>query len=696
MIDLWRDDEAAACVDRYAGEHGEDLALRVYSSRLIGRDPSLVLHGGGNTSVKTTRRDGITGESFEVLCVKGSGSDLATVEPRDLPALRLAPLARLRGVPSLSDEEMVNRVRTALLDASAPNPSVETLLHAFLPQRFVDHTHADAILVVGNQPDGEALLRDAVGEGVPILPWTMPGHPLAEAVAAAQQRAPRCEAIVLRHHGVFTFGASARESYARMIALCDKVERFAIARSKGRVAMLVPASPETAPDASALAVLRGALAGDDDPPRRVVLDRRGDPDLVAWSRHARARALCATGPLTPDHVLRTKGPYLFLSAAAARDPIAVRAAVADFVADQRADFARHAAGRPLTMLDPRPKVAVIEGLGVAGIGRDAREARILADIAERTLRGKALAEAIGRWESLPPAELFAMEYWSLEQRKLGRTADLALAGQVALITGAAGAIGFGIADELLRAGAHVFLTDRDEANLAAVRARLTEKHDAARIDGCAMDVTSEASVRAGFDACALRFGGLDLLVPNAGVAHVAEIGAMDLAAFRRVLDVNLIGVLLALREAAKWFALQRSGGCVVLSGSKNVPAPGAGFAAYSASKAAATQLARVAALEFAPLGVRVNTIHADAVFGDAAEGDEVPSGLWAEVGPERMRARGLDPAGLREHYRQRSLLKRAVRASDVGRAVVFFAAHATRTTGAALPVDGGLPEAFSR
>ena len=232
--DRWRDDEAAACVERYAGAHGEDVALRVYSSRLIGSDPALVLHGGGNTSVKTTRRDALTGEVLPVMAVKGSGSELAAVEPRDLPLVRLAPLHALRGVERLSDEEMVNRVRGALLDASAPNPSVEALLHAFLPHAFVDHTHADAILVVGNQPDGEALLREAVGEGVPILPWTMPGHPLAEAVAAAHARAPHCAAIVLRHHGVFSFGASARESYARMIAVCDRVARFAARQGRHR------------------------------------------------------------------------------------------------------------------------------------------------------------------------------------------------------------------------------------------------------------------------------------------------------------------------------------------------------------------------------------------------------------------------------------------------------------------------------
>jgi rhamnulose-1-phosphate aldolase/alcohol dehydrogenase len=694
VANLYDAEEARALAAELGPSCGPDLALRVYTSRLIGRDPDLVLHGGGNTSVKTVVRDAVTAEDLDVLCVKGSGWDLATIEPAGLPAVRLAPLRALRGVSRLSDEEMVHRVRAGLLDPAAPTPSVETLLHAFLPHRFIDHTHADAICVLTNQPDGEALIREALGERTAILPWIMPGHPLAEAVADAYEAmGPSCEAVVLLHHGIFTFADDAETSYARMIDLCDKAERFAAARA----ARSVHAVPKTSGEWSigdVLPRLRGAVAIEGvEGPRRFLAEARTAPDLVAFSRRPDAAELCATGPLTPDHVLRTKGPYLYLRADEVAEPDRLKTAVAGFAESYRAYFEafRDRVARPPVMLDPHPRVVVVEGFGVCAFGDDAKAARIAADIAEHTLRCKALAQSVGSYRALPAGDLFDMEYWSLEQAKLGRAARLPLAGQVALVTGGGGAIGCGIADELLRAGAHVVLADVSPERLDAVHGRLAAEHGGGRLAAEIVDVTDEASVEGCMARVCARFGGLDVVVPNAGVAHVSTIEDMDPAAFRRVVDVNLTGTLLTIRAVTPVLRRQGTGGAIVLQGSKNVPAPGAGFGAYSASKAAATQLARVAALELAPLGVTVNTVHADAVFGD----DEVPSGLWEEVGPDRMRARGLDPEGLRAFYRDRSLLRRSVRPADVGRAVVFLA-QASRTTGAALTVDAGVAEAFSR
>jgi rhamnulose-1-phosphate aldolase/alcohol dehydrogenase len=695
---LWTDDEAAQFVERYARDWNEDVALRTYTSRLIGREPSLVLHGGGNTSVKTSLPDRVTGEPIEVLCVKGSGWDLDSIEPPGLPPVRLDAMRRLRGVARLSDEEMVNQIRTQLLDASSPTPSVETLLHAFLPHKFVDHSHADSVLVLTNQRAGDALVREALGDEVAYLPWIMPGHPLAEAVADAHARKPGCIGVVLLHHGLFTFGDDAKQSYERMIELCDRAERFAAARSGGRPAMLVvpPEGQGAGPVHEVAACVRGAIAvGEGEQRRRFVCEARTDADLVAFSRHPDAAALVAdTGPLTPDHVIRTKGPYLFLSAPEARDPDAARAAVAAYATRYREYFAANASRLPgpLAMLDPHPRVVVVEGVGVLCFGADAKAAGIAADLAVQTVRGKALAQAVGRYAALAPGELFEMEYWSLEQAKLGKQKPAALAGQIALVTGAGGAIGCGIADELLAVGAHVVVSDVDPKRLDVVVARLRARHGTLRVQGVPLDVTDEASVRAAFDACVTRYGGLDVLVPNAGIAHVSTLAEMDTATFRRVVDVNLTGTMLVIREAARVFAQQRTGGHVVVQASKNVFAPGAGFGAYSASKAGAVQLARIAALELAELDVRVNAINADAVFGD----DEVPSGLWAEVGPERMKARGLGPEELRDYYRERSLLKVAVTPAHVGRAVVFFATSQTPTTGAVLPVDAGVPAAFPR
>lgn len=695
----WSDAEAETYLERYAPEHGEEVALRVYSARLIGRDPGLVLHGGGNTSVKTKVRD-LLGEPVEVLCVKGSGWSLDAIEPAGLPAVRLAPLRRLRAAEALDDEQMVNQLRVQLLDARAPTPSVETLLHAFLPHRYVDHSHADAILVLTNQPDGEARVREALGARVAVLPWIMPGFPLAKAVAEAFEAQPDCEGVVLLKHGLFTFGDDARTSYERHVALVDRAERYVEERIAGRPLLTSgdgPADPQAARRLAreVLPVLRGALAlpGSGGPPLRFVCAWRGADDLVAFSRRPEARDLLTRGPLTPDHVIRTKGPYLVLGAEEARDPQTVRTRIAAYAADYRAYFEAHRgrAATPPTMLDPHPRVAVVEGAGVIACGPDRRAAEVAADLAEHTLRAKARAEALGRYEALEPAELFDMEYWSLEQAKLGTRRPPPLAGRVALLTGGAGAIGHGIARELLEAGAHVFLTDVRADGLERAAALLREALPGAPLETGPLDVTDTASVEAAFDACVLAFGGLDVLVPNAGIAHVSALSDMDDAAFRRVVDVNLTGTMTVLRAAARLFERQGTGGAVVLQASKNVFAPGAQFGAYSASKAGAHQLGKIAALELAPLGVRVNMINADAVFGD-----DVPSGLWDEVGPDRMRARGLDPAGLREHYRKRSLLGVPVTARHVGRAVVFFASEATPTTGATLPVDAGIAAAFPR
>ncbi|MEZ5962914.1 MAG: bifunctional aldolase/short-chain dehydrogenase [Planctomycetota bacterium] len=705
MRSLWQDAEARQFVDRYAPQHGEDLALRVYTSRLIGRDDTLVLHGGGNTSVKTKVKD-ILGDDLDVLCVKGSGWDLVSIEPQGLPAVELAPLLRLRRVARMTDEEMVAQVRRRLLDPGAPNPSVETFLHAFVPRKFVDHTHADAIMVLTNQPDGEQMVRDALGERVLSLPWIFPGFPLAHAVADAFERAPDCEGIVLQKHGIFTFGDNARDSYERMIELVDRAERFVASRGRGRRTMLMPTSTLLSDDearalvADVAPVVRGAVALASSPPHgpkkvhtRFVMCWRGDDDLRAFAAHPEAARLVGLGPLTPDHVIRTKGRYLWLSLDDARSPAKVAQAVLDYEAQYHRYFAehRHRVSAKTPMADPMPRVVIVEGLGILAFGVNAKAAGVAADIAEHTLRAKAQAESIGSYTELDPGEVFAMEYWSLEVAKLGKAKAPVLGGQVAFVTGAAGAIGFGIARALLEAGAEVMVSDFNEDSLARIHNKLLDRFGS-RVAAVPMDVTDDGQVAAAFADCCRRFGGVDIVVPNAGVAYVSKIADMDLDEFRRVVDVNLIGAMNVVRTAAQVLAKQGTGGAIVVQGSKNVFDPGAGFGAYSASKAGAHQIGKIAALELAEIGVTVNMINADAVFGD----DDVPSGLWQEVGPDRMRARGLDAAGLREYYRNRSLLKREVTPEHVGAAVVFFASGATPTTGATLPVDAGVPGAFPR
>ena len=704
MESRWSDRESAEYVDKFAPKWGEELALRVYTSRLIGRDPDLVMHGGGNTSLKGTVKT-LVGDEVEALFVKGSGWDLDAIEPPGLPAVDLAHLRRLRALRELSDEEMVNQLRTHLFDAGAPTPSVETLLHVFLPHRFIDHTHADIALVLTNQPraEAEAMVRESFGPRWAVVPYIMPGFALAKLAAEVYERDASVEGLVLLNHGLFTFADDARTAYERMIAGVDRAEKFVARRARPRTTVAVP---EAIARASRLApTLRGALAepvgagttpGDKVWKRWVIEHRASDAVLGALARPDAAE-LAIRGPLTPDHVIRTKGPGLFLDGLPLDDATALRATLDDAVARYRAAYddyfeaSKSRARGKVTKLDTFPRVMLVPGIGILATGRTKKDARIAADIAEHTVVAKALANDIGHYTALSDGDLFDMEYWSLEQAKLGKTKAAPLAGQVALVTGAAGAIGFGICKKLVEAGAHVAVSDVDAARVDAAVKDLDPKH-AGLAAPVVMDVTNEASVAAGFAELCRIYGGLDVLVLNACIAHVSAIADTDPAAFRKVVDVNLVGYFLVLREAIALFKRQGTAGNVIVNSSKNVFAPGADFGAYSASKAGAHQLGKVAALELAAAGVRVNMVNADAVFGDGRR----PSGLWQEVGPARAKSRGLDPEKLQGYYRERNLLKATITPEHVGNAVVFFASNLTPTTGATLPVDGGVVDAFPR
>ncbi len=696
MESRWSDAEAREYCERFA-DAGEALALRVYTSRLIGAEPDLVLHGGGNTSVKSTARD-LFAAAVDVLHVKGSGWDLASIEPPGLPAVELRPLLALRRLDTLDDETMVACLRRALLDPAAPNPSVETLLHAFLPARFIDHSHADAILALTNQLDGEARVRALYGERVAWVPWVMPGFELAVHAAEVQEKHPEAEGLVLEKHGLFTFGDDARSSYERHIEIVAVAERHIREQTEGRRPL--DARPVVAMrEAGEVAhVLRGALAeatGDADRPwRRWILEHRRSDEILHFAASDLGPQLAATAPITPDHVIRTKAAYLFIERPPYSDLDAfaglLRTEIDGYRQAYRAYFQRNVRAKRVerTALDPTPRVVVLPGLGLFAAGETRVAARIAADIAEHTVRTKIWASSIGHYDGLGESELFDMEYWSLEQAKLGRRSPAPLEGQVALITGGAGAIGEGIARRLLDSGACVALVDLDEERLAAVAARL----DHASCETVRADVTDEGDVRDAFRRAIELFGGVDLVVPNAGIARPGSLTELELEDFERAVAVNLSGTFLTVREALELMKRQMTGGNVVIISTKNVFAPGASFGAYSASKAGAHQLGRVAALEAAEIGVRVNMINADAVFGDP----ENPSGLWQEVGPARAAARGIDPADLPDYYRDRNLLKARVGAEHVGNAVVFFASQQTPTTGAVLPVDGGLPDAFPR
>lgn len=698
MKGRWSDDAAGQAVA--GGDGREWLALRAYSGRLLGSEPQLVLHGGGNTSVKGVVTN-VFGECVPAIFVKASGYDLGTIGPEGHPPLDLEYLRRLRQLPDLADEEMRNQLRTHLFRFEDPTPSIEALAHAFLPPRFIDHTHADAILALTNQPDGADVVREALGGDVIVLPYVRPGFLLAKAAADAFDRQPGARAMVWLHHGLLTWADSARESYEATIELVTRAEDWLRRAAKRTVAGATTSAAEANGRLASVApIVRGALgraaatrAGAGE---RVVLRPLVSDEVRTLLGQPAARDLFVTSPLTSDHLIRTKAFPLWIDAPDYEhaDGLSeqIEAGVTRYVAEYEAYVGRHRSRLPagVAAFDPLPRVILMPGLGALCAGPDAKAAGIAADITEHTLAVKALIGAVGTYQGLDENELIQMEYNVLQHAKLDR-GRVPLQGRVALVTGAAGAIGSGICRSLVANGCHVVATDISEEALDSLVRELRVAAPS-QVIGTPLDVTDAVSVCDGFAFASRQWGGVDLLVINAGIAHVAPLTALDIDTFRRLERVNVEGTLLLLAEAGRHFGRQGTGGDIVVVSTKNVFAPGARFGAYSATKAASHQLARIASLELADMDVRVNMVSPDAVFGDA----DRKSGLWKTVGPDRMRARGLDEAGLEEYYRSRNLLKARVTSEHVANAVLFLATRQTPTTGATIPVDGGLPDATPR
>lgn len=651
MKSLWDDAEAAA--------HAGPLGPRVYTSRLLGRDRSLVLHGGGNTSVKLREPD-LYGAERDVLYVKGSGWDLESIEPAGFTPLALDAVKRLAGLPALSDPQMVNELATHTLRAGAPAPSIETLLHAILPHAYVDHTHADAVLSVANAPDGVRRLRDLYGACVIVVPYIMPGFELAAYCAReiGKQATAGTLGIVLLQHGILSFGADARESYERMIRLVGMAEEHLAAHHAWSFAP--PPQPEAPWKRAEVAALRHAICECAGFPLLACL--RGSARFLDFARRADVAQISQRGPATPDHVIRTK-PWPLVG----RD-------VAAYARRYRAYFERHAAQakEAKTMLDPAPRMVLDPAFGFAAFARSARDTAIVAELYDHTVDVILRAEALGGWNSVAERDLFDIEYWNLEQAKLKRAGTPpAFAGEVALVTGAASGIGKACVESFLQRGAAVVALDRD----AAVET-LWQRAD---VLGLACDVTDAAAVETSLDRAVRAFGGLDMLVLNAGVfPDSAALTDVSPEAWHSAMSVNAEANLRLLQLCHPLLKLAARYGRVVVIGSRNVAAPGPGAAAYSASKAALNQLVRVAALEWAKDGIRLNSIHPDAVYDTA---------LWtSELLAARARAYGMSV----EQYRRRNLLATEVSSRDVAElAAEMCGPLFARTTAAQVPVDGG-------
>jgi rhamnose utilization protein RhaD (predicted bifunctional aldolase and dehydrogenase)/NAD(P)-dependent dehydrogenase (short-subunit alcohol dehydrogenase family) len=671
--------EAEALVARYAGRSvPQDLALRVYTTRLLGGDPRLVLHGGGNTSVKLRMPD-LMGREVDVLCVKGSGADMAVIEPAGLPAVRLAELRMLLARDAMSDEEMVKAQRANLLDPMAPNPSVETLLHAFIPQRFVDHTHATAVLSLIDQADGAARAADLYDGRMGIVPYIMPGFGLAKEAARVFAAAPDAIGLVLHKHGIFTFGDTAREAYERMIEMVSLAET-ALRRGRRAVFATTQLPQAVMPLAAVAPIVRGACSLPDDKTegavRRLILDFRTGETILNFVNGAEVSRYATAGVVTPDHTIRTKNWPLVVAAPeqgkAADFAGAARAAVAAFIAHYRDYFARNNArcGGTKTMLDPLPRVVLVPGLGLFGLGRSRKHAAIAGDLAEAAVSTITDAEAIGRFESISEADMFDCEYWSLEQAKLGSAKELPLAGQVAAITGAGGGIGAATAKAFAAAGAEVALLDVDVEKAAAA---------AKAIGGAAFavacDVTDPASVDAAFARIAERFGGVDIVVSNAGAAWQGRIGEVPEEVLRKSFELNFYGHQRVAQAAVRIMLAQGTGGCLLFNVSKQAVNPGPDFGPYGLPKAATLFLARQYAVDYGAQGIRANVVNAD----------RVRSGLLtADMIAARSAARGVSE----KDYMSGNLLGREVTAEDVAQAFVAQAL-ALKTTAGIATVDGG-------
>ncbi len=675
----WVDSDARAAIDRYARDGvGPDLALRVYTTRLLGRDPRLVLHGGGNTSVKTILPD-LLGEKVEALCVKGSGCDMAAIEPAGLPALRLDRLRKLRARAALADGEMVRVERANLLDPGAPNPSVEILLHVFLPHKFVDHTHANAILSLTDQPDGEAICAELYDGRAGVVPYVMPGFALGKLAADIHDAKPDVEGLILDKHGIVTFGDSAREAYERMIALVTRAEER-LARNRKAVFVTAQLPQAIAPLAAVAPIIRGACSLKDAAVegqwRRLILDFRTGPAILSFVNGAEVRRYSQAGPVTPDHTIRTKHRPLVVATPehGKTDDFrrAARAAVEAFIADYQAYFERQngRVGRCRTALDPLPRVVLVPGLGLFGLGRSKKDAGIAADLAQCAVETITDAEAIGRFESITEAAMFDMEYWPLEQAKLGTAKEPPLAGQVAVVTGGGGTIGAATARAFASAGAEVALLDVDE-RAAADKART--------IGGAALalecDVTDAASVARAFEAVAAAFGGVDIVISNAGAAWQGRIGEVDEEILRKSFELNFYGHQRVAQAAVKIMLAQGTGGCLLFNVSKQAVNPGPNFGPYGLPKAATLFLVRQYALDYGSDGIRANAVNAD----------RIRSGLLTDAFiAERSKARGVSE----QDYLRGNLLGREVTAEDVAQAFLHQAL-ALKTTGDVTTVDGG-------
>lgn len=650
MKSSWSNKEAKKC--------GKNLLkMRVYTSRLLGKEEDLVLHGGGNTSVKI-REKNIFGEKEEILYVKGSGWDLATIEEPGFAPVKLSALHDLVKLDQLSDMDMVKYQRMAMTDPSAPNPSVEAILHGIIPYTFVDHTHADAVVVITNTPGGRNRIEEIYGKNMMIITYVMPGFILAKTIYEMTKGVEwdSLDGMILLNHGVFTFDHDPKASYEKMIDIVSKAEDYL--RKEG--AKETKGSKAVKIDPMKLAAIRKDVSEIWGMPVLSRLD--ASPASVGFSNLASAKKITGRGPLTPDHIIRTKRTPVYISSNHKKDLDA-------FTKAYDAYYEKYHNGEQ--QLDQAPRWAVIPGYGTLSFGPSVKHVKIIEDISRHTKKAIVQAEKLGRWKALGQMDLFEMEYWSLEQAKLKKAAAPKMfQGKVALVTGAASGIGMACVKSLVAQGAVVAAMDINE--------KIETCFNQKEVLGLICDITSQKQLRHCLQKTISAFGGLDMIVSNAGIfPKSARIADMNADIWDKSLELNVTSHQRLLQLCLPYLELGFDP-AVVIIGSKNVPAPGPGASAYSVAKAGLTQLGRVAAMELGGKGIRVNILHPNAVYD---------TGIWTdEVLSARAKHYGLTV----EEYKTNNILRSEVTSKDVADlAVSMLGPLFAKVTGAQLPVDGG-------
>ena len=670
MKNNWSNLEAKKYIKKYKKlGHSKDMALRVYTTRLLGRNSELVLHGGGNTSVKTTIKD-IDGKNYDVLCVKGSGWDMAEIEPAGLPAVKLNPLLALKNKKYLSDEDMVAYQKRNLIDIKSPNPSVETFLHAFLPFKFVDHTHSDAIMNITNRQNGRELCKKIFGPMVSIVPYVMPGFGLAQKINEVYKKNPNINCLILLNHGIFTFNNDAKKSYDLMIKYVSIAEKTVRKLKRKKIKQIKYFHTQFKPNEIA-PILRGLLSENKD--QKFILNYRSNNTLNYFINGKDIKRYSNMGTATPDHVIRVKPFPLVITPKKNSNIKEFKKLAEKSFQDYRKKYIKYfntnkkkVKGKK-TILDTSPRVILVQNVGLFSVGDSLKASKITGDLTETNARVISSVEETSKYKFISEKDLFDVEYWSLEQAKIKKTKKI-LQGNVVVITGGFGAIGTATYELFKSYGAEIVLLDYDKNKVKEMRSKIK--------DLCLhCDVRNKNSVKKAFKIISEKYGGVDILISNAGTAVGGSIAEIDDKILRKSFEDNFFSHQNCASEAIKIMKKQNIQGCLLFNISKQSVNPGKNFGPYGLPKTALLSLCKQYALDYGSLGIRSNGVNAD----------RIRSGLLNDMMiKSRAKAREVST----EEYMKGNLLLNEVKAEDVAKAF-FHLAVSKKTTGAVLTVDGG-------